>query len=283
MTDWARSARLAAAALIRAEAATLVGIRRVIRRTTESVSGRLALIPEMPKQRAASAAITIVRETLPTLSAAVAEAIRVGRLGSKEASTDRLRVEWRAVHRALAVAGIDSPPAAVPPSSFSAPEDETEAEIAAQSYSSAWGAAMMASIWRWSESDRGTLAAVAAHTAEVVDFRARRIATTETAKAFADARDEGMGWVAERHGDSAWFPLLVKVWDAQLDRKVCPTCSELDGKQRPWGVPFPGSAEPGYVHANCRCIPVTQLLPLPMRGEDIPGRSVDDEQPREAG
>lgn len=223
----------------------------------------------------------IVRESLPMIGAAVSEAVRSSRIGSKAASAVRLQAEWHAVHMALDDAGYEVP-ANMPPLPVASPEDETEAELAAQSYASAWGTAMMAAIWRWSESTTGSLPSAGAETNKALDFRLRRIATTETAKAFADARDDGMGWVAEQHRNAAWFPLLLKTWDATLDRKVCPTCSTLDGATRPWGVPFPGGAEPGYVHANCRCIPVTLLLPMPARGDTIPGRTVDDERPREA-
>ncbi len=45
---------------------------------------------------------------------------------------------------------------------------------------------------------------------------------------------------------------LLRVWDAQLDKRTCPVCAHADGSIVGAAQPFP-MGEPGAVHARCRC------------------------------
>jgi len=45
----------------------------------------------------------------------------------------------------------------------------------------------------------------------------------------------------------------AKEWDATFDSATCPTCSGLDGEQRPLNESFSGGFEHPPAHANCRC------------------------------
>jgi hypothetical protein len=88
-----------------------------------------------------------------------------------------------------------------------------------------------------------------------VDGSIKRIAATDAAQAFADLRDEGAGWLAEQHRDALWLPAIVKVWDGTLDKKICPTCGDLDGTWRPtdtWG---------GLGSGMFRLAPFTNMTP----------------------
>jgi hypothetical protein len=101
------------------------------------------------------------------------------------------------------------------------------------------------------------------HRAAAKALRARldTIAATETAQAFNAERE------AETDAAALGAPpgtRLLKVWDATLDRRVCPTCSTLDGTEVPWGHDFPGGAVPGSTHPNCRCVELTRVITAPM-------------------
>lgn len=60
--------------------------------------------------------------------------------------------------------------------------------------------------------------------------------------------------------DAAAAALLVKVWDATLDSRVCPVCSRKDGEWTLIGLRFSGGQLPAHVHRRCRCS--SELLPL---------------------
>lgn len=73
-------------------------------------------------------------------------------------------------------------------------------------------------------------------------------ASYENATAF-NAERRAMAW-------SVTETRLVRVWDAKLDKRTCPTCSGLDGHIVDVGETFPGGANPGSVHGRCRCVDV---------------------------
>jgi hypothetical protein len=85
------------------------------------------------------------------------------------------------------------------------------------------------------------------------DRALNEIAVNEVAHAFSDERRRLEKAAKREHDGTNWFPLMVKYWDATLDRRTCPRCEKLDGKIRPWGVDFAGHTEPP-VHKRCRCV-----------------------------
>lgn len=87
------------------------------------------------------------------------------------------------------------------------------------------------------------------------------ISVNEVASAFSDERRRLEKAAKREHGGTNWFPLMVKMWDATLDRRVCVRCERLHGKVRPWGVDFAGHSEPP-VHARCRCVVVFVGSPI---------------------
>lgn len=257
-------------------------LRVALRNGGAATLERLAALPDDDRRRVATMAAAAVRTGIVDVRTTIAWATLTGRLEVKRVSLDRLTVEWARVRNEIAALGLDAPGALLP-GVVQAPEDDAAGELAGQSLATAWGQATLAAIWRWQDADdRRGLPGVAVDAQARLDGRVRRVAATEAARAFADARDEGMGWVAEQHGDATWFPALLKVWDATLDRKVCQVCDDLDGTERPWGVAFPDDHEPGYEHPFCRCITGTTFLPVRIAGETVPGRQVDEENPREA-
>jgi SPP1 gp7 family putative phage head morphogenesis protein len=75
------------------------------------------------------------------------------------------------------------------------------------------------------------------------DYRATAIARTETAQAFEYANQRAM----RESG-----VVLQKRFLTAMDERVCPICVPLDGVTVPLDQPFPGGAEPGWVHVQCR-------------------------------
>jgi hypothetical protein len=92
------------------------------------------------------------------------------------------------------------------------------------------------------------------------------ISVDQAGIAFNDERRRLERAAKREHGDTQWFPLLFKMWDATLDRRTCPRCSGLDNKKRPWGVDFAGHLETP-AHKRCRCVTVYVGSPLYMGRE----------------
>lgn len=244
-------ARATLAALVRSEAVMLRTMRAGVRLRVDATAGQLARV----RPGDTAGAIRIVQAALPGLTAAVSSAVADGRREAKRVALERLDAELRKVTGPLGVVLGDSP------------EDLAEAELAGSAYAVAWGAAAVAMVWRWQDTSAPSAAAIPGDAADRNDHRLRRIAATENAKAFQDAREEGTDWVAEQHGEATWFPGMFKQWDATLDRGTCGVCRDLDGQIRPFGFDFEGGQEPGYVHPMCRCVEAVVFVPLRAGGE----------------
>jgi len=105
--------------------------------------------------------------------------------------------------------------------------------------------------------DRAQASTIVSATDRALD----EIARNEVASAFSDERRRLERAAKREHAGTNWFPAMLKMWDATLDRKTCPRCERLDGKIRPWGVDFSGHAEPP-VHGRCRCVCIFVASPL---------------------
>ncbi len=161
-------------------------------------------------------------------------------------------------------------------------EDMARSETAGDSYASAWRATMTATAITWARQENpGSLGLAIRRASASQDYRLVRTAATEVPQAFGVETDNGAGWIAEQYKDREWLPLLVKRWDATLD-KSCDRCRTLHGSYVPVGMQFSRGDIPGSVHAHCHCVPTIVILPMPMRGHVTPGRQADDERPREA-
>ncbi len=273
-------ARAAQRALILSERSLLLSLRSTVRIATAHSVASIATLHQRDPRARAEAAIAVLADRAPTLIASLAHAIQVGRLGAKRHSLQRLSSEWEAVRAAVTKAGHADPGPLTYPATLK-PTDRAAASASSASLGAAWLTATSAAVWTAPAPE--DLPAAVTRAADEQDYRTRRTATTEAARAFADARDEGMGWQAEQHADRAWMPLILKTWDATLDARVCPRCARLAGTTRPWGIPFPGGLEPGYVHPGCRCLTGTLILPIPSSVDaTVPGYAVDDEHHRAA-
>jgi len=98
-------------------------------------------------------------------------------------------------------------------------------------------------------------AASIAEAARQQAYRLERIAATETAQAFNTAKTHEVERRAERAGI-----VLMKTWDASLDKRTCSVCSGLDGTSARVGESYPGGQEPGSVHSYCRCTETISAL-----------------------
>jgi hypothetical protein len=280
---WLRAGKLTARALLRAELEALRLFRTALRAGMDRALAALAVLPMGDSRRTtAERVVEVLRGHLPALLIGLHNAIANGRLVGKRAALSRLDAEWDQVRVEVQRAKFADPGPLRVSASLTA-NDNVGADVSAASLSAAWLSTATAATWTWSEADSSqSLAGAVGEASLGLDGRVRRIAATETARAFADGRDEGTGWVAEKHQDARWFPAVLKRWDATNDRRVCPRCAAMDGKLQLFGLPFAGRQEPGYVHAHDRCVTAIVFLPVRIRGEVEPGRQVDDEQPREA-
>jgi hypothetical protein len=248
--EWRRLHLATARALLAAERRALAGLRLLLDRFLRD-HARVARGPHSIAALPAAA-----RELEALLSADLLRA----RAGARRAASATLQSEFD-----LALeqgAARELPPLDIRPELVGIGEnDNARARTAAASFTADWQAGAMDQVaarapapWR----------AAAARLASRVQLDA----TTETAHAFTSEREESTARFAARPETRAWAPLLVKIWDATLDRRRCLICSSMAGQIRPWGLSFSGGRIPGGVHPRCRCTPVSMLLPLTWR-EDV--------------
>jgi SPP1 gp7 family putative phage head morphogenesis protein len=70
---------------------------------------------------------------------------------------------------------------------------------------------------------------------------------TETARAYAEAKEAGIEEAAKKH------PGLERKWDATIDARTCPVCRMLHGVVAKIGAEFAPGIESPPAHPNCRC------------------------------
>lgn len=93
----------------------------------------------------------------------------------------------------------------------------------------------------------------------IVDAKLELIAATEVPGAFSEERERiETQYVRD---NPTLIPVLVKVWNARLDR-ACPVCRALHRTSQLWGLDFDGGKEPGRAHPRCRCF--TTYMPIPI-------------------
>jgi len=113
---------------------------------------------------------------------------------------------------------------------------------------------------QWARKAEGDTPAKAAKTADAETLGSlRRTAVTESAEAFNDGRSRAAEEVSKTRVE------LLKVWDAQLDKRTCPICELADGTIVGIKESF-SIGEPGAVHPWCRC--TWQALTLGERDGD---------------
>lgn len=105
----------------------------------------------------------------------------------------------------------------------------------ARRYADSWQAAM---------AESGGTANAARDALRKVSWRTDNIAATETHRAFNEARDSEV----ERAAREARMR-VVRIWDAQLDRRTCEECAGLDGNEYREGDNIPAMP----AHNRCRC------------------------------
>lgn len=278
---WEAAGERAARALLREEGKALRALRLTVKAAKQRVVYAAAILPPGSRRRTAEATAALMRSEGATVAREIADTVRAFRLSTKTTSLVLFGQEWDLVRREVVRAGFAEPgPLAV--MATVAPTDDTAAARTGQSFGAQWTTSVMAAAWTWADGDAASLAP--ALDAIDMDGRVRRIAATDAAQAFEDARDEGMGWIAEEHGDTRWFPAVGKRWEAKNDKKVCPVCASMAVRRpRPIGIPWPGGVSPGYAHSFCRCIEGLVWLPVPLAGKARPGRQVDNENPRGPG
>lgn len=102
---------------------------------------------------------------------------------------------------------------------------------------------------------------------ELTDYKAELTAETETALSAAEGERIAWGRMIE---DGLLPETVEKMWVAQDDGRVCPECSDLDGKSVPVDHLFEGNNDEydgPPAHPNCRCYPTL------IEGADVGSRA----------
>lgn len=262
--EWDRLAARSRSTLVRQERLALSSLRTAVKAATGPALLALSRLPTAEPRATADAGIALLRAAAPRLVKGFAAALLARRLDTKRAAVGRVSDEWRAVRAAVRARGYADPGALGEAGTKATHTDHAAVESTSGSYAAAWQSATADALWTWAAApgDGQGPADAAAAAEEAQDYRVRRIATTDTAQAYADARDEATDAAARRHPDATWIPAVLKRWDATLDRRVCARCRALDGVLRPLGVDFPGGRDPGHVHPGCRCDSHLVFIPL---------------------
>ena len=236
---WARINRATANHLLRAEASTLADLRSHLRRATKTVAyavgtgnasgagGQLVLLGSI--QAAAG-----------PLADGVVGAIQAGRARARRLAGTRLDVELSAVESMTGVSIARPAPAQA--------ADDGSARRIAGTFTTGWARAVSVD---FTATDITPTKITKASTEQ--DFRLRRIAATENARAYSEAHAVAAHTVAARHRGQPWARGVFRRWDAILDKHVCKVCRAMDGQMVPWGTAFAHNYEPGSVHPCCRC------------------------------
>lgn len=129
----------------------------------------------------------------PLLRAYLSGAIASGRQDARGAARDRLRAELELAERDLLVEPFEAPPR------DDASEDIGHAEAATDSYVSAWRGAVLAAVARSVATPETPIAKDVRDAVAMQDYRLRRIAATENAKAYNDEAAFGASWLAGKY------------------------------------------------------------------------------------
>jgi len=89
---------------------------------------------------------------------------------------------------------------------------------------------------------------------KVADFTLRRIAATETARAYGNELRDSASQLASILEPAGMQTVVVERWNAVLDGRVCFTCADMNGAEVPLGAHFRDGLVPGEVHPMCRCV-----------------------------
>jgi hypothetical protein len=297
-----------------AESMVLRGMRTPVQDASDRLLAALAELADDPVQAQRRSGQSI-REQQERLRREFAEATRLGRYRSRILAQGQVTGELAAVQGYLERIGSEQRvPLPIPAEDAPelADEDASDAQVAADGMSAAWGAAALGAIvlWRRQGAQARRLAPALRALPRALDGRVRRHAATQAVRAYDIGRAEAWpvlraprlppGWPPDwKRGLRApeprrlprfepavefepeteiglpygWTAGLFEIWSAILDNKTCPICHKLDGTMVPKGKEFPGGYRPGF-HANCRCIIVSSFIPESQRAR-LPGMQID--------
>ncbi len=255
-----RLARVGQRAMLATEATLLVELQAAAQRALDEVTR--AAQHEQDPQRARLRALAALRVAAERLRGEVARAVLASRGAARDDASKQLARELDVAARTLKL----TLPAPAPADRAA---DEHRAAASADAYTAAWRAGVAAALSRWvAAAERPPLATALATATDQQDHRLRRTAATEVPQAYSEEHAARADQLATKHADAKWLVLLVKVWDATLDRKLCPVCRDMDRRWAVVGLKFKSGMLPGSVHAHCRC--QSSLLAL-KPGVLIPG------------
>lgn len=205
---------------------------------------------------AGTRAAAVVQSHTTALQIALTGDVVHARTTARQMARDHLRKELdRDVDRAAETAALDS----------------AAATAAAAGLAAAWGSAALSGLAAAAD---GAEARALAKLPGLLDGRARRTASTETAYAFNDETEALLaelvtirGSSAPRRGDAVPEPGMFKVYSAILDAHTCAVCFAEDGEVVELAKSFKTGPPP--LHPSCRCVVEHIIVPKPERLEDI--------------
>lgn len=262
--EWAKVHAGTQAALLRSEARALTALRKtvseIIHRVANDVEPFVGGTPSHVKLRV----MVAIRKATAALHGRVEHTVRLGRQEARLSSLRRLRVELDLLRSQLTDYGFGPESHPSDPPLSKSDHDAAFAHQTGMSFASAWSAVALGSTLQWAEDPSKSLPAAIRRTATLTDYRLRRIATTDTARAFNDEHDEGVGYVVGQT-KATWLGAVFKRWDATLDRRICNVCKALDGQIVLVGREFRSGEVPGEVHVCCRCLDSLIFIPARLK------------------
>jgi len=241
-------------ALLTTEAHTLATLRQTVTKATDRAVAHVARAQTTDRRATAERGADVLRTAATDLHKQVEASLLGARGNARKAATARVDDEWALVRREVRQHGFRDP-GPLPRVPALQPTDRAAAGATAAGYAAAWTHATTGALWDWAadeDADTSPGAAVAA-AADGLDYRVKRIATTENAQAYNDARDDVTAAEAKRNDGATWLVAVLKRWDATLDKRVCKVCRDMHGALAIPGLKFRGGREPGHVHVGCRC------------------------------
>jgi len=265
---WERVHKQGLKRLVHTEAVSTVKMRTEVRR----VHSQLVSMLDGTKAEGLRA----LKQAREHMARTVAEQINKTRVRARDAALDQTQAELRQLTRDVRAAGKRVPDlahklgSAGETKASATAADLANADAIGNAFASRWAQSVLHHIVNASDEDETDVAWNARMVAAQMDHQIKRIAATETSKAYNDEHDsainDALGDVTGDDEDDTGLAVesteeadvwdgrgVFKMWNAYLDRATCVECRSHDGEIVAPSEPFSNRDVPGHMHPNCRC------------------------------